>query len=107
MRRIRPNRYPLSDAGFDTFGDNGIDILSQTIETQVAVCVDKLHLSPLQHFKSLFNVRAFGELGLTGDEPEPELIERMAEHPTLLQRPIGVKGDRAVVGRPPEELLKL
>lgn len=51
--------------------------------------------------------RSFGELGMTGEEPEDELIARMAEHPTLLQRPIGVKGNRAIVGRPPEELLKL
>ena len=51
--------------------------------------------------------RAFKELGLTGDEADAVLIAHMAEHPTLLERPIGVKGDRAVVGRPPEELLKL
>lgn len=47
------------------------------------------------------------ELGLTGDEPDARLIAAMAKHPTLLQRPIGVVGDRAVVGRPPERLLEL
>lgn len=47
------------------------------------------------------------ELGLTGDEPREELLRQMAEKPTLLQRPIGVLGDRAVVGRPPERLLEL
>jgi arsenate reductase len=50
---------------------------------------------------------AVKELGLTGDEPDARLIAAMAEHPTLLQRPIGVEGDRAVVGRPPERLLEL
>ena len=50
---------------------------------------------------------AFQELGLTGDEPEGRLIELMARHPTLLQRPIGIANGRAVVGRPPEALLKL
>jgi arsenate reductase len=50
---------------------------------------------------------AFQELGLTGREPEDRLIAEMAKHPTLLQRPIGVKGERAVVGRPPERLLEL
>jgi arsenate reductase len=50
---------------------------------------------------------AFQELGLTGDEPDAKLIAAMAKHPTLLQRPIGVEGGRAVVGRPPERLLEL
>jgi arsenate reductase (glutaredoxin) len=46
-------------------------------------------------------------LGFTGEELDKELIAAMALHPTLLQRPIGVLGDRAVVGRPPERLLEL
>ena len=55
---------------------------------------------------------AFRQLGLTGQETEQELIAHMSEHPTLLQRPIGVVGvlgsdARAVVGRPPESLLQL
>lgn len=51
--------------------------------------------------------RANRELGLTGREPEAELIARMAAHPTLLQRPLAVLGDRAVLGRPVENLLAL
>jgi arsenate reductase len=51
--------------------------------------------------------RACRALALTGDEPEERLIQLMAEHPTLLERPIGVLGDRAVVGRPPDRLLQL
>jgi arsenate reductase (glutaredoxin) len=46
-------------------------------------------------------------LGLTGERPDDELIAAMAQHPTLLQRPIGVLGDKALVGRPPERLLEL
>jgi arsenate reductase len=46
-------------------------------------------------------------LGFTGEESDEKLIAAMALHPTLLQRPIGVLGDRAVVGRPPERLLEL
>jgi len=51
--------------------------------------------------------KAYKELGLTGDESAAVLIGHMAAHPTLLERPIGVLGDRAVVGRPPENLLSL
>jgi arsenate reductase len=53
------------------------------------------------------NDKVYRELGLTGEESDDELIALMAEHPTLLQRPIGVRGERAVVGRPPERLLEL
>jgi len=51
--------------------------------------------------------KAYGELGLTGSEDAETLLAHMAEHPTLLQRPIGIAGDRAAVGRPVENLLAL
>jgi arsenate reductase len=51
--------------------------------------------------------RAFKVLELSGEEGDEALIGHMAEHPTLLQRPIGVRGERAVVGRPVERLLEL
>lgn len=50
---------------------------------------------------------AYAELGLTGEEPEDELVRAMARHPTLVQRPIGRLPGRAVLGRPPERLLEL
>ncbi len=53
------------------------------------------------------NDKAYKALGLTGDEPDDALLAHMAAHPTLLQRPIGVVGGRAVVGRPVENLLQL
>ena len=48
------------------------------------------------------------ELGLLGDEvPDDELIAAMAEHPRLMQRPIAVRGDRALLARPVERVLEL
>lgn len=51
--------------------------------------------------------KAYKELGLTGDEPDEVLIAHLAQHPTLLQRPIGIRDGRAVIGRPVTELLNL
>ncbi|MBZ0218514.1 MAG: arsenate reductase (glutaredoxin) [Fimbriimonadaceae bacterium] len=36
-----------------------------------------------------------------------ELIQAIVDHPILLERPIVVSGGRAVIGRPPENILDL
>ncbi len=41
------------------------------------------------------------------DAPDRELLELIAAHPVLLQRPILVYRGRAVIARPPERLLEL
>jgi arsenate reductase len=51
--------------------------------------------------------KAYKALELTGEEDTETLLQHMAEHPTLVERPIGVLGEKAVVGRPPERLLEL
>ena len=53
------------------------------------------------------NDKAYKALELTGAESEATLIGYMVDHPTLLQRPIAIKGKKAVVGRPVENLLDL
>ena len=44
----------------------------------------------------------FQELGLTRDSDDETLLRAIAENPILLERPILVRGGRAVIGRPPE-----
>jgi arsenate reductase len=73
--------------------------------TEIRDVLKKLGLSARDVLRT--RDKAFTELGLTGNEPDSTLVGHMAEHPTLLQRPIGIKGKRAVVGRPPEGLLEL
>jgi len=50
----------------------------------------------------------FDELGL-GDSTLSDAIklDLVCKHPRLIQRPIVVKGDQAIIGRPPENVLQL
>ena len=38
---------------------------------------------------------------------EAQLIDAMAAHPKLIERPILVAGEQAVIGRPPEKILEI
>lgn len=50
----------------------------------------------------------YAELGLADSgKSEEQLVEAMATHPRLIERPIFVHAGRAVVGRPPERVLEL
>lgn len=50
----------------------------------------------------------YKELGLAADKfSDSELIALMIEHPDLLQRPIVERGERAVLGRPTENVKEL
>ncbi len=41
------------------------------------------------------------------DLSEDEWVQAMVENPKLIERPIVVKGDRAILGRPPENVNEL
>lgn len=45
--------------------------------------------------------------GLTKNSSDKEIVAAMAKHPKLIERPIVVRGNTAVLGRPPENVLAL
>lgn len=74
--------------------------------TQINALLGKLGISARQllrtgeeEYKSL----NLADAGLS----EQQLIDAIAAHPKLLERPILEVGDKAVIGRPPEKVLEL
>lgn len=53
------------------------------------------------------NEPAYGQLLAGKDLSDNEVLEIMAAHPELLQRPIVVRGGKVVLARPVENLSKL
>ena len=72
-------------------------------EAEIRDVLTKLGVGP----RDVLRTRDANKAGLTGAESDDQLIARMADNNRLLQRPIGVVGSRAIVGRPPEAMLDL
>ncbi|MBS7663332.1 arsenate reductase (glutaredoxin) [Pseudomonas lalucatii] len=73
---------------------------------QLQALLDKLGIGARQLLRS--GEEEYRSLNLgSPDLSEAQLIEAMVKHPKLIERPILIAGDRAVIGRPPEKVLEL
>lgn len=67
---------------------------------EIVAARDTLGLRAIEMLRT--GEKVFKELNLTKDSPEDMLLNAMAAHPILIERPIAFAQDRAVIGRPPE-----
>lgn len=75
-------------------------------ETLLQLC-QQLACHPLDIIRS--NESLFQALGLskTDKRSDAAWCQLMADNPILIERPIVVRGDKVVIGRPPERVLSL
>jgi len=69
---------------------------------ELTVLLEKLNISPRELMRTKEAI--YKELGLKEIENEQTLIEAMAAHPKLIERPIVVRDNKAVIGRPLENI---
>ncbi len=62
----------------------------------------KLRMSPRELMRTKEAI--YRELGLKEVTEDEKLIEAMAEHPRLIERPIVIHGEKAVVARPENKI---
>jgi len=73
---------------------------------EIASILNKLELSPRDILRK--GEDAYKELNLKNDKlTNKDLINFMVENPKLIERPIVIRGDKAVIGRPPKNVLSL
>ena len=73
---------------------------------ELTILANQLGLEPGDFIRS--KEAAYSQLTPAGAEcSREELFEAMAANPILIERPIVVRGNRAVLGRPPENVHQL
>ncbi len=70
---------------------------------ELAELVEKLGVEP----RELIRQKEYADLGLPPTDDAQALLELIAQHPRIMQRPIVVCRDKACLGRPPENVLKI
>ena len=102
-------RCRKSREGLQYLKDRGIepeifDYLKEGIDANELAKVIKLTGLPVKEFIRT-NETEYKELGLKGKDLSVEEFARIAaDHPKLLQRPIVIKGNTAVLGRPTDKI---
>lgn len=91
--------------------ERGVDVeiveylKSPPTKAQISALVKKLGVAPRDMMRVKESI--YKDLGLKEVTEDEVLITAMAENPILIERPILVQGDKAIIGRPPEAVLDL
>ncbi len=75
-------------------------------QSEMSQIVKKLGMAPIDLLRT--KEKAYVEAGYQADlMSDKEIIEAIVKHPSLLQRPIVIYGNKAIIGRPPIKVLDI
>jgi arsenate reductase len=94
----------LRDAGVDF---DAVDYYTDPIpRAKLEELIRKMGITPRELLRT--KEAGYRELGLADPAvSDAQIIDAMAAHPDLIQRPIVEKGSRAILARPPERLSEI
>lgn len=104
-------RCKKSREGLELLNDSGEDFevreyLKEPVsEEELKEILEKLGMAPIELVRT--DEKIWKEHYKGKDLSDDELVRVMVENPKLIQRPIVVKGNSAVVGRPAEKIKDL
>lgn len=73
-------------------------------DEELAKIIKKLNINPIQLVRK--NEKVWKENFKGKDLSDHEIVKAMIENPKLIERPIVINNNKAVIGRPPETILE-
>lgn len=100
------SRQTLEIIKGETLAFEIIEYLKNPISAEeITVLLSQLNIKPIELVRTQETI---WKKNYKGKElTEREIINAMTENPKLIERPIVVKNNKAVIGRPPENVLSL
>ncbi len=71
-------------------------------ENQIKAILKMLNITPRELMRTKEDI--YKELNLKDENSDEALIAAMAKYPKLIERPIIIKGNKAIIGRPTERI---
>ena len=72
---------------------------------ELRIICNVLQLRPIDIIRK--GEKEYKELNISNLDRDEDLIEEIVKHPKLMERPIVIKGEKGIIGRPPENVQKL
>lgn len=73
--------------------------------SELEIIIEKLGITPIELVRK--NELIWKENYKGKNLSDKEIVQAMIENPKIMERPIVVNGEKAVLGRPPENVLKI